>query len=91
MLLKTHTSVGVAAALLINPPATIPMLGAAIAVSAVSGAISDIDEGPSKVKNSFDKLIGLLFVLTLAITIFVFMGAGSHIEGLCTALRVVLC
>ncbi len=45
MLLKTHTSVGVAAALLINPPATIPMLGAAIAVSAVSGAISDIDEG----------------------------------------------
>lgn len=69
MLLKTHTSVGVAAALLINPPATIPMLGAAIAVSAVSGAISDIDEGHSKVKKSFDKLIGLLFVLTLAITI----------------------
>lgn len=69
MLSKTHASVGVAAALLMQPPTTIPMLGAAIAVSAVSGVMSDIDERHSKVKKSFDKLIGLLFVLTLAITI----------------------
>lgn len=69
MLSKTHASVGVAAALLIRPPTTIPMLGAAIAVSAVSGTISDIDERHSKVKKSFDKLIGLLFILTLAVTI----------------------
>ena len=69
MLSKTHASVGVAAALLMRPPATIPMLGTAIAVSAVSGAISDIDERHSKVKKSFDKLIGLLFILTLAVTI----------------------
>lgn len=69
MLSKTHASVGVAVALLMQPPTTIPMLGAAIAVSAVSGAMSDIDERHSKVKKSFDKLIGLLFALTLAITI----------------------
>ena len=69
MLSKTHASVGVAAALLMQPPTTIPMLGAAIAVSAVSGAMSDIDERHSKAKKSFDKLIGLLFILTLAITI----------------------
>lgn len=69
MLSKTHASVGVAAALLMQPPTTIPMLGAAIAVSAVSGAMSDIDERHSKARKSFDKLIGLLFILTLAITI----------------------
>lgn len=69
MLSKTHASVGVAAALLMQPPTTIPMLGAAIAVSAVSGTMSDIDERHSKAKKSFDKLIGLLFILTLAITI----------------------
>lgn len=67
MLVKTHVAVGVATALLIQPPTTIPTLCTAIAVSSLSGVICDIDADHSKAKKGFDKVLMFLFLLGLGL------------------------
>lgn len=66
MLGKTHFFVGMAAALAVYPPQTMPILVAGTAAAALGGVIPDIDSGTSEAHKDADKIIGVATAIVAA-------------------------
>lgn len=82
MLGKTHMVIGMAAAMAVTQPRTIPEAIMAVGVGALGALISDIDVGTSESHRDADKITGISVVIVLAVLAIDYFYHAGIIDGI---------